>query len=83
MDRLYRVLNHRVSIEALIEVAVYLALPYVAIGLVWTFLHATQMQQLQVRLEKVAPAGADIAAFGAMTAFWPASLLIADACPVS
>jgi hypothetical protein len=83
MERLRRMMNHRVSVEALLATAIYLALPYVVIGLVWTFLHATQMQQLQVRIEKVFPAGGDIAAFGIMTAFWPASLLIASSCPAN
>jgi hypothetical protein len=32
-------------------------------------------------LEAVLPAGAEVAGSGLMTAFWPASLQITDACP--
>ena len=59
-----RVLKYQVSTGALIEVALWLAIPYLSIGLVWSFFHAEQIQQIQTRLEKVSPAGADVAAFG-------------------
>lgn len=65
----------------LIEVAVWLAIPYLSIGVVWSLFHPEQIQQIQTRLERVVPAGADVAAFGATTALWPASIQIADACP--
>jgi hypothetical protein len=81
MALLQRVLNHHVSIGALIEVALWLAIPYLSIGFVWSSLHAEQVQQIQTRLEKSFPTGADVAAFGLATALWPASIQIADACP--
>jgi hypothetical protein len=81
MAPLRRVLAHQVSIEALIELAMWLAIPYVGIGLVWALVHSEQTQQLQTRLERVLPAGADVGGFGVMMAFWPASIEIADACP--
>jgi hypothetical protein len=81
MALLQRMLNYQVSIAALIEVAVWLAIPYLCIGFVWSVLHAEQVQQIQTRLEKVLPAGADVAAFGLAAALWPASIQIADACP--
>ncbi len=81
MALLQRVLEYQVSVAALIEVALWLAIPYLAIGFVWSFLHAEQVQQIQTRLEKVLPAGADVAAFGLTAALWPASIEIADACP--
>jgi hypothetical protein len=83
MALLRRVLNHRVSVGALIEVALWLAIPYLAIGFAWSSLHTEQVQQIQTRLEKVSPTGADIVAFGLATALWPASIQIADACPAS
>jgi hypothetical protein len=83
MAALQRVLNHRVSIGALIEVALWLAIPYLCIGFVWSSLHGEQVQQIQTRLEKLSPVGADLLAFGLTTALWPASLQIADACPAS
>jgi hypothetical protein len=81
MALLRRVLNYQVSVGALIEVALWLALPYLCIGLVWAVFHSEQVQQIQTRLEKVLPTGADVAAFGLTAALWPASLQIADACP--
>ena len=81
MDLLRRVLQHRVSIGALIEVALWLAIPYLAIGFVWAVLHGEQTQRIQTRLETVLPSGADVAAFGITAALWPASIEIADACP--
>ena len=83
MALLLRVLNHRVSIGALIEVALWLAIPYLGIGFVWSSLHGEQVHQIQARLEKVSPIGADLIAFGLATALWPASLQIAAACPAS
>lgn len=79
-DRLRRVLAYEVSIGALIEVAIWLAIPYLSIGLVWAFLHAGQVEQIEARLATVMPAGADVAALGVTAALWPASIPIARAC---
>ena len=83
MGLLQRMLNYQVSIGALIEVALWLAIPYLCIGFVWSSLHGEQVQQIQTRLEKVLPTGADVTAFGLATALWPASIQIADACPAN
>ena len=81
---LQRVLNHQVSIGALIAVALWLAIPYLCIGFVWSSLHGEQVQQIQTRLEKLSPTGADLFGFRvSATALWPASMQIADACPAS
>jgi hypothetical protein len=76
-----RVLSYQVSVAALIEVALWLAIPYLAIGFVWAFLHAGQVEQIETRLSKVLPAGADVTALGVTAALWPASIQIANACP--
>jgi hypothetical protein len=81
MALLQRVLDHRVSIGALIEVALWLVIPYLCIGFVWSSLHDEQVRQIQTRLEKLSPTGADAVAFGMATVLWPASIQIADACP--
>ena len=81
MNRLRRVLSHQISIAALLEIALWLAIPYLSIGFVWAFLHAGQVGQIEARLSKVMPAGADVAAFGVTAALWPASIQIANACP--
>lgn len=81
MDLLRRILRYQVSVGALIEVALWLAIPYLCIGFGWTLLHTEQTQRIQTRLESVFPEGADVAAFGLTTALWPVSIQIADACP--
>ncbi|HTX94462.1 MAG TPA: hypothetical protein VME67_06215 [Mycobacterium sp.] len=80
MGLLRRILQYQVSIGALIEVALWLAIPYLAIGFGWALLHSEQVHRIQTRLETVLPTGADMAAFGLTTVLWPASLPIADAC---
>ncbi|OBH61629.1 hypothetical protein [Mycobacterium sp. E2479] len=81
MDSLRRILGHRVSVGALIELAVWLAIPYLCIGFAWTVFHSEQTQRIQARIEVVAPTGADAAAFGLATVLWPAALQLADSCP--
>jgi hypothetical protein len=81
MNLLRRVLQYQVSVGALIEVALWLAVPYLAIGFVWAMVHAEQTQRIQERLDNVLPVGTDLAAFGLTAALWPASIEIADACP--
>jgi hypothetical protein len=81
MNLLRRVLQFKVSVAALIEVALWLAVPYLAIGFVWAMVHAEQTQRIQERLDNVLPVGTDLAAFGLTAALWPASIEIADACP--
>jgi hypothetical protein len=81
MKMLGRVLQYEVSVGALIEVALWLAIPYLSIGFVWAALHGEETQRIQARVETVFPVGADVAAFGLTAALWPASIQIADACP--
>ena len=81
MEALQRVLNHKVTIGALIEVALWLAIPYLVIGLVWSSLHGEQVQQIQARLQRLSPTSTDIMVFGLAAVLWPASSQIADACP--
>jgi hypothetical protein len=76
-----RVLRYQVSIGVLVELAVWLAIPYLCIGFVWTLFHTEQTGQLETRVESVSPVGAGVVAFGLVTALWPASIQIADACP--
>lgn len=81
MDLLRRGLQYEVSVGALIEIALWLAIPYLAIGFVWAIMHTEQTQRIRARLETVVPAAPEAAAFGLTAALWPASIQIADACP--
>jgi hypothetical protein len=71
---LRRVLSRRVSIEAMIEFAMWMAVPYVVVGLVFAFFGAEQVALIETQLQTRLPAGADIAAFGLTALFWPAEL---------
>ena len=68
---LRRVLSYRISIEGLIELALWMAIPHVTVGVIWAFLHPGQVQQYQARLEMLVPAGADLIAFGLTAGLWP------------
>ncbi|WP_322859820.1 hypothetical protein U8D42_15140 [Mycobacterium europaeum] len=81
MDLLRRTLRHRVRVGALIELALWLAIPYLCVGFGWTVLHGDETRRIQARVEAVLPAGADAVAFGLTAALWPASIPIAHACP--
>ena len=80
MALLQRVVTHQVSIGGLVELAIWLGIPYFCVGLAWTVVHPDQTHQIQTRLEQISPAGADLGAFLMTTALWPASLQIADGC---
>ena len=81
MNMLQHALQRQVSIGALLEVALWLAIPYLSVGFLWAVAHDEQTRRIQARLENVLPVGADVAAFGLTAALWPASIQIADACP--
>ena len=80
MTKLRRVLNHEVSIEDLIETAMWLAIPYLIIGSVWAFFHVEQVQQLNDQLETILPAGAEVASYVLAAVLWPALLLLPPLC---
>jgi hypothetical protein len=83
MDLFRRVLQYEVSVGALIEMALWLAIPYLSIGFVWAVVHTEETQRIQARLANVFPPASDVAAFGLTAALWPASIQIADACPAT
>jgi hypothetical protein len=75
-------LSRRLSVEAVIELLMWLAIPYVAIGLLWAFFHAEQVAQIQTLLQTRIPAGSDIAAFGQVALMWPVLLIAPGVCPL-
>ncbi|WP_231646277.1 hypothetical protein [Mycolicibacterium mengxianglii] len=81
MTALRKVLGYRVSVEALLELALWLAIPYIFIGLVLTFVNPLPMQALQAQLYPILPAGADLVAFGESTLLWPLLQLVPFICP--
>jgi len=79
-DVLRRVLSRRVSVEAMIEFALWMAIPYVVIGLAFVFFRVEQVALIETQLQTRLPAGSDIAAYGLTALFWPAELFGVDVC---
>jgi hypothetical protein len=73
-------LGRRLSVEAVIEIAMWLAIPYILIGLLWSFFHAEQVQQVQTLLQTRIPAGSEIVAFGQVAVMWPMLLVAPGVC---
>ncbi len=66
-----RFLSRPVAVEAMAEFLMWLSLPYIVIGLVFTIAHPDDVRALETQLQTRIPAGADLASFGATTALWP------------
>ena len=64
----------------MIEFALWMAIPYIVIGLVFAFFGAEHVQLIATQLKTVLPAGADMAAYVLTALFWPASLFGVDVC---
>jgi uncharacterized membrane protein (DUF441 family) len=79
-DVLRRVLSRRVSVEAMIEFALWMAIPYLVIGLVVAFFGAEHVHLIETQLQTRLPAGADVAAYVLMVLLWPATLGGVDLC---
>lgn len=75
-----RILSRKISVEAMLEFLMWLTVPYLVVGLVWTFFHPEQVQVLESRLLLTLPAGANLVAFGIVTVLWPLQLLGAEFC---
>jgi len=80
MNFLRRVLSRKVSVEQMIETAMWLAIPHLTIGLVWSFFHADQVQLIEAQLLTKLPAGANLVAFGQVAVLWPLLLLGGEVC---
>lgn len=75
MSRVSRMLSRPVKVEAMIETLMWLLLPYVVIGLVFTIAHPDDVRALEKQVQTDLPAGADVAAFGATTLLWPMMMI--------
>ncbi|GAY15363.1 hypothetical protein MSZK_20890 [Mycobacterium sp. shizuoka-1] len=80
MTRLRRVLDYKVSIAALIELAMWLAIPHLLIGLTWAFFHVEAVQQLEDQLGRILPAGAEVVAYVVAAVLWPVLVLLPSLC---
>jgi hypothetical protein len=73
-------LSRKVSIEAMLETAMWIAIPYLVVGIMWTFVNADDVARIESHLETRIPAGSELAAFGATTALWPFLLFGHEIC---
>jgi hypothetical protein len=80
LTRLRWLLSRKVSIEAMIETAMWVAIPYLLVGILWTFLHADDVARIEEWLDTRVPAGSELIAFGATTALWPFLLFGHEVC---
>lgn len=80
--RLRQLLNRPVRVDQLIEAAVWLALPYLLVGLVLTFTQPATLVQVRSQMQLRAPqsAGFDLVAFGVAVTLWPALLVTPGDC---
>jgi hypothetical protein len=62
----------------MIEVFMWMLVPYIAIGLGWAFFHTEQVVLLQTELNTRMPAGSEIAAYLTTAALWPWELFSAQ-----
>lgn len=80
VDTLRRVLSYRISVAALLETAMWLAIPHLLAGVVFAFLQPQYVAFYEERWATVLPAGADLAGFGQTVALWPTLLFAAQIC---
>lgn len=78
-----RLLGRKVSVEAMVEFALWLAIPYIVIGLIWTFLHPGEMTRVAHQWDRVIPAGSQVVSLVELTALWPVLVTGVDICPAS
>ncbi len=71
-------LSRRVSVEAMIEFALVMAVPYLVIGIVWAFLNIEQVGRFETYWGRLIPAGSEAVALVEGALFWPVFVLGAD-----
>ena len=64
----------------MIEFALWMAIPYIVIGLVFAFFGAEQVQLIETQFQSRLPAGSDIAAFLLVALLWPLQLVGVGVC---
>lgn len=75
-----RLLSRRLSVADLLELGLWLAIPYVTIGLAWAFFHVEEVRQLENLLQSGLPAGGGMLAYLLVAAVWPVHVLVPAVC---
>ncbi|PRC42635.1 hypothetical protein C6A85_000000109490 [Mycobacterium sp. ITM-2017-0098] len=74
------VLSRRLSVADVVELHLWLAIPYVTIGLGWAFFHVQEVRHLEDTLQTLLPAGGGMAAYLLVAALWPVFVLVPSVC---
>ncbi|BBX47213.1 hypothetical protein GCM10009641_14110 [Mycobacterium cookii] len=81
MDRLRRMLARPLSVAALIEIALWLLIPHVVIGMAWATTHPDTIQALQNSWGTAVPGHlGDPALWLGASLLWPVILLLPTNC---
>jgi hypothetical protein len=85
MTWLRRLLDRRVTVGGVVEIVIWLAAGYLAVGLGWSLFHPDGVQRVQEQLERQLhmPPGANfqMAALGEASVLWPViSVLPSSGC---
>lgn len=75
-----RLLSRRLSVADVIEIGMWLAVPYLMIGLAWAFFHVGEVRHIEDLLQTRLPAGAQMAAYLVVAGLWPVYLLVPALC---
>ncbi|MDF2827520.1 MAG: hypothetical protein K0R01_803 [Mycobacterium sp.] len=78
--RARRLLGRKVSVEAMIEFGLWLAIPHILIGLGYALLRYETITALEDRLQPLLPAAADLVAFGMVASLWPLFVVVPELC---
>ncbi|MBJ7386938.1 MAG: hypothetical protein JHC55_20880 [Mycolicibacterium sp.] len=78
--RARRLLGRKVSVEAMIEFGLWLAIPHILIGLGYSLLRYETITALEKQLQPLLPAAADLVAFGLVASLWPLFAVVPDLC---
>ena len=80
MSRLRGILRRRFKVADVLELGLWLAIPYVIAGIIWALFHYEVVTALQDQWGRWLPAGGEVAGFGIAIALWPALLLLPTVC---
>ena len=75
-----RVLSKRLSVADVMELHLWLMIPYVTIGLGWAFFNVERIRHLEDLLQTLVPAGGGMFAYLLVAAFWPVFLFVPTVC---
>jgi hypothetical protein len=75
-----RVLSRRLSVADVIEIALWLAIPYLIVGLVWSFWHVEDVRRLEDLLQNRMPTGQEMVAYLLVAGLWPVYLVLPAVC---